>query len=197
MIDNAFNKNQYSQNVAQYLESNVEGKIGGGSPQSRVALLKKFLPVGRRIMEIGSGGGEDALELQKSGYKVTASDFVDEFVSVLKQKGLNAILFNAKKDSFPEIDALYINAVFVHFIPDEVVDCLKRAKISLQNEKVIFVSVLKGDGFERSARGRGFERDFYYYTLPTLKALLYQEGFEVAYINDEDSKWLQVIAVVK
>lgn len=192
-----FNKKQYENNFQQYLENNASSTIGGNTPQKRVELIKLYLPLGRTIFEIGSGGGDDALELQKVGYQVIASDFVERFIDVLKQKGLRALQFDAKKDKIPEIvDAIYANAVFVHFSPEEVIEFFKKAKSKLKNAKIVFLSVLKGEGYERSARGRGFERDFYYYTVDSLKDLLKKEGYLVLYSNEIDNKWLHIICEV-
>lgn len=193
MVDNTFNQNQYSQNADLYLESNVNGDIGGGTPQTRASTLLGYLPKGRKVFEIGSGGGADAIILQKSGYDVIASDFVSEFVQVLKKKGLPAIYFDAKRDEFPEMDALYANGVFVHFTPQEIKNCLLRAKEKLLHEKLVFIAVLKGEGWERSARGRGFERDFYYYNLQSLTEILRDCDFKIVYQDDTYGRWMQII----
>lgn len=191
---NTFNQKQYQENAQAYLNSNVTAAIGGGNPELRVAFLATVLPSGRRVLEIGSGGGNDALALQKAGYDVLASDFVQSFVDTLKTQGLNALYLDAKNDPIPSgFDAVYANAVFVHFSPEEVRLFLKKAKISLQNEKILFISVLKGEGSERSARGRGFERDFHYYTLTSLTLLMNEEGFDLIAAKDDNDKWLQAI----
>ena len=197
MIDNDFNKTQYQEHADGYLESNPTGTIGGGTPEKRAQLLTSYLPKERNIFEIGSAGGTDALALQQVGYTVTASDFVEPFVQKLQEQGLTAVLFDAKKDSFPQTDAIYANAVFVHFSPEEVLYCLVRAKQSLTNEKIVFMSVIKGEGQERSGRARGIERDFQYYNLQTISQLLQNAGYEVVYSNDTDPKWLQVVGRVK
>lgn len=189
-----FNKQQYSVHFQQYLESNPTGEIGGGSPKQRVHFLKRFLPIGRSVLEIGSGGGNDALELQNAGYKVTASEFIDRFLNELKNKGLKTIYLDAKKDEIPPADGIYANAVFVHFSPQEIADFLKRAKPVLQNEKVLFFSVIKGEGQERSARNRGFEREFHYYALDSITPILSEEKFRILQADDTDPKWLQIIA---
>ena len=194
MVDDNFNKAQYSKYAGQYLEANQEGTIGGSTPDQRIAMLAKHLPTGRRIFEIGSGGGDDAVALQRAGYSVTASDFVEEFVKIEKERGLNSVYFDAKRDEFPDTDALYANAVFVHFTPEEVIDCLRRVKNKLHNEKIVFISVIKGEGQERSARGRGFERDFYYYSARSMTEILQKEGYEIIFTDDSDPKWLQVIS---
>lgn len=189
-----FNQQQYSKNFQQYLDSNSEGNVGGGTPQTRVDLLKKYLPSGRTVFEIGAGEGLDSLALQKAGYKVVASDYVIEFVEILKEKGLQAVSFDAKSDELSDsIDCIYANAVFVHFSQEETRDFLKRIKNKLKNESIIFLSVIKGEGHERSARSRGFERDFYYYSTHTLKSLFENLGYKILYINDDKDKWIQIV----
>ncbi len=192
-----FNQQQYAAHFQQYLESNPEGEIGGGDPKQRVMFLKRFLPIGRSVLEIGSGGGNEALELQKAGYKVTASEFVEGFLKEIKAKRLQTIYFDAKLDTIPPVDAIYANAVFVHFSPQEIANFLERAKPVLQNEKVLFFSIIKGEGYERGARKRGFERDFYYYTLNSIAPILSENSFTILEANNTDPKWLQIIANCK
>lgn len=191
---NDFNHKQYALNYEQYLKSNSEGKIGGGTPENRIKLLKEYLPMGRTVFEIGSAGGDEALLLKSAGFNVIATDYVEEFVKILKEKGLTASQFDAKTDNIPQpIDCIYANAVFVHFSPEETVSFLKRAKKQLANEKLVFLTVIKGEGNERSARNRGFERDFYYYSSSILKNLVESCGYRILYLQDEDPKWIQVI----
>jgi len=177
-IDNSFNKNQYNTHAEHYLEANQDQHVGGGNTSARIALLQKYLPVGRRIFEIGSGGGTDAQALQQAGYQVAASDFSDTFLEVLKKKGLTAIRFDAKKDKLPEdVDAIYANAVFVHFTVEELKIFLQKIKKKLKNEKILFMSVMYGAGTERKTRI--FDRDFQYYTEEQLNQLLQEEGFTI------------------
>ena len=192
-----FNQNQYNANYLQYLESNSEGKIGGTTVNERVQLFERFVPKGRKVFEIGSGGGDEAIKLQESGYKVLASDYVPKFVDILKQKGLNAIEFDAKQDPIPAgFNAVYANAVFVHFSPQELSDFLQRARQALIGEKTVFMSVIKGEGHERAARARGFERDFDYYSTEKLIDIVQKQGFDVLHTDDTDEKWIQAVITV-
>lgn len=81
-----FNQSQYSANFQTYLESNKDGKVGGNDIDTRINLLKKYLTEGSTIFEIGSAGGSEAQKLIEAGYKVVASDYVPEFVELLKKK---------------------------------------------------------------------------------------------------------------
>jgi SAM-dependent methyltransferase len=45
-----------------------------------------------RVLEIGSGGGRDALELEKRGISVRRTDISKGFVDLLREKGFEADL---------------------------------------------------------------------------------------------------------
>jgi len=189
-----FNQFQYQNNFQTYAEHNKNFEVGGGSPESRVNLLLEYLPRGKTVFEIGSGLGADALSLRNAGYEVIASDFVEKFIVELKNKNLKAIFFDAKLDDIPEgIDCIYANAVFVHLSPEDVFGFLSKAKNKLINKKLVFISVIKGDGYERSTRAKGFERDFYYYQLDSITEILSKAGYKVVFSNNNDPKWLQII----
>lgn len=197
MIDNHFNLQAYEKNAEAYLEARKSKDIGGGGGAERINFLKEFLPVGSLVFEIGSGGGEDAQELVKNDYRVIASDFVPKFVEICNSLGLNAISFDAKKDKLTQdVDAIYANAVFVHFTPEETSDFLARARSHLVGEKLIFLSVLKGEGSERSGRSRGFKRDFQYYSEEQIAQILESSGYKCLKTKVIDNKWIQLIAQV-
>ncbi len=193
-----FNQAQYSNNFQKYLDSNLNSNVGGGNIDSRISLLKKYLPRGRTIFEIGSAGGNDAAALKEGGYEVVASDYVQEFVTILNKRGLNALIYDAKKDELPLIvDCIYANAVFVHFTPDELSSFLVKAKPKLRNDKIVFISVIKGEGYERSGRSRGIERDFYYYSTELLRKIATDTGYNIKHLDDNDQKWIQAILASK
>ncbi|HLL60750.1 MAG TPA: class I SAM-dependent methyltransferase [Candidatus Nitrosocosmicus sp.] len=193
-----FNQKQYQENVSIYLENNNDGYVGGNYPSDRVKFLSTILPTERHILEIGSGPGHDALALQEFGYHVTASDYVDAFVKILKNKKLKTIKFNAKEDHLNEnYDAIYANAVLVHFSANEINDFLIRVKNHLRNEKVVFISFKKGKGSERTGSVSGIERDFNYHTLDEIKELANSSGYEIVKINEVDEKWMQILLQIQ
>jgi len=197
-IDDDFNKKQYEQHIQDYIDLNEDGHVGGGTAQSRASTIKQFLVPNSHIFEIGSGVGGDALALQVAGYKVTASDFSEKFVQVLRSNGLDAVLFNAKTDKIDNaVDAIYANAVFVHFTYDELKSFLQRASSSLAGAKIIYFSVIKGDGVERrgpSSTGLGMLRDFQYYTEDDLRKILMDCGYKILDLSLRDGKWIQVVS---
>lgn len=177
---NDINYKAYQENTAKYIENNLEGKTGGLNPQLRVAKFKKYLNSGK-ILEIGSGAGFDALELKAQGFNVIASDYVENFVKVLKSKNLSAIQLDIKNEEIDlkDLDGVYINAVLVHFNKGEILNALKKIKNSLKKGGVIFISIIIGKGTEIAGRNKGILREFFYYSVSDIKDLLQTSGFEI------------------
>ena len=90
MIDDSFNKKQYAKYFQHYLDSNIDEHVGGGTTQSRIALLNKYLPANSHIFEIGSGGGIDAIALQKAGY-ATDPEYADKIKRLLNSDSIRAV----------------------------------------------------------------------------------------------------------
>ncbi len=197
-IDDSFNKAQYENHFDEYVETNQDFHIGGGSIQSRVELVQKYLPTGSKILEIGAGTGDDARALSQAGYKVTTTDFSEKFVDAIRSKGIEAAIFDAKKDVLPEgYNAVYANAVFVHFDTSELSYFLAQAAEKLEKPQLIFLSVIEGESQERrSGSNISFERDFQDYTEDQLRDLLSHAGFNVNHMELVDGRWLQVVASV-
>lgn len=192
-MDN-FNITQYSRFASLYLESNAEGTIGGLTPDKRAKKVSAYLNHGDSIFEVGSAAGLDALELQKHGFLVTASDVIDSYVDLLKAKGLNAVKHNITEDDFSsKYDSIYLNAVLVHFNEQQIAEILNKISSALAGSKILFISFLQGSGYERTARSRWFERDFYYYDKKNFTSILKTAQFKVVSEELIDNKWLQFI----
>lgn len=191
-----FNYRAYQDNTDKYIENNPEGTTGGLTPQERVKKFQKYLKDGK-VLEVGSGAGFDAFELKTHGFDVLASDYVDNFVQILKSKNLNAIKFDLKNDTLPSnyLDGVYLNAVFVHFDKDEILTALKKIKESLKDDGVIFFSVIIGSGTEISGRAKGIVREFHYYSPKDIEEYLKECGFKILKIKSViDGKWIHVFA---
>ena len=195
-IDNEFNKIQYDRHIDEYLNTNSDQHVGGGDATSRVDLIRQYLPKGSTVFEIGAGGGDDALALRQAGFAVTASDFSDEFVKILKSKNIPALQNDAKQDELPgAYQAIYANAVFVHFEPAELDEFLLMIANKLQSPKIIFFSVIAGETQERRAGSNiSFERDFQDYSETAIQKILRETGYTVLHLSLVDKRWYQVVA---
>jgi 2-polyprenyl-3-methyl-5-hydroxy-6-metoxy-1,4-benzoquinol methylase len=196
MDSSDINYKAYGEHADVYLEKNHDGITGGLKPQERVRNFKRYLKNGT-VLEIGSGQGLDALELQNQGFDITPTDFVDSFIEILKSKKLFPIKVNLKTDTldrFHQLQGVYANAVFVHFSPEDFASALRKINTVLHSNGYLFFSVLQGEGSEISNRMSGVEREFYYYTSKELYQLLSVSGFTVDELNEPiDNRWIHVI----
>lgn len=192
------NYNAYNENAERYVSHNSGGTTGGLTPLERVARFTKFLQSGR-ILEIGTGEGLDALELQSLGYEVIASDFAESFLKMAQDKGLHAIHLDLKNEEIPSelqpLNGVFANAVFVHFIYEDFKKSLLKIKKALVSGGYIYFSVMLGEGMEIAGRAKGIEREFFYYNEYVIRDLLESTGYAFDLLEYPiDEKWMHVIA---
>lgn len=192
------NYSAYNEHAERYVSHNIGGTTGGLNPQQRVARFQKFLPQGR-ILEVGTGEGLDAVELQRVGYEVIASDFVESFLEMEKDNNLNVIKLDLKNDEIPAdiqpLNGVFANAVFVHFNIEDFKKSLEKIKNALVPNGYIYFSVMLGEGTEIAGRAKGIEREFFYYNEEVIRELLATTGYTVDLLEYPiDTKWMHVIA---
>lgn len=137
---------QTAQSVQEYIKM-AEGINGS-------ALIKKlsaYLLPGAKILEIGSGPGND-FELLKKDFQVIGSDYSKEFLNRLNTLysnetflELNAITLKTTET----FNAIYSNKVFQHLTNQEMETSLGRQSEILNNKGVICHSFWKGEGQEQ------------------------------------------------
>lgn len=194
---NDINYQAYKDKADIYIDKNIGGTTGGLTPEKRVGRFKKYLNSGK-VLEIGSGAGLDAEALKEAGFEVIASDFVPSFLEILKNKGLQVIKLDGKNDSIPEeitpLEGVYVNAVFVHFSPEEFKRLLEKINNALKDNGYLYFSVMHGQGTEIAGRAKGIEREFFYYKENDLRELLEKTGFTIDVLEYPiDEKWIHVI----
>lgn len=112
--------------------------------------LKRILPSGATLIEIGSGPGTDWNILNES-FNVTGSDNSIEFLSHLiaenpKGKFLELDAVTLKTED--KFDGIYSNKVMHHLKDDELIDSIKRQFDILNQSGIICHSFWSGEGSE-------------------------------------------------
>jgi len=112
--------------------------------------LKRFLPAGSYLLEIGSGPGTDWKNLNQY-YEVVGSDYSVEFLKRLKTTHPNAnfIELNAttlKTDK--KFTGIYSNKVLHHLRDEELKISINRQYEILNSDGIICHSFWKGEGTE-------------------------------------------------
>ena len=157
-----------------------------------------------RILEIGSGGGRDALEVEKRGICVRRTDVSKGFVDLLRGRGFKADLLDPLTDDLadPErpgtpYDGIWACASLIHVAREDLGMVLGRLAEATRAGGRLHVSVRDGDGEDVSADGdrRLVET---YWREPALRAVLTDAGWIVGevrqYIGRPGDHWLSVRA---
>jgi len=130
------------ENVNQYIEMTREY-----DPTSIVNKVKKYLPKGSTLLELGMGEGRD-LELLSKEYKVVGSDNSEVFVNKYKEKNkgievlpIDAIMMNTGRT----FDCIYSNKVLHHLTKKDFIKSLELQKNNLNNKGIIFMTLWNGE----------------------------------------------------
>ncbi len=195
-MDNAKTLQSYNDHIDDYI---------AGTPQQIELDFKDWvdaaltvIPPGATVLEIGSGFGRDADYIESKGFKVIRTDAAKGFVDLLINKGHEARLLDALKDSFgTNLDMIFAHAVLLHFDPDQVLMVINKAHDCLKSGGVFAFSLKEGTGSEWSEAKLNSPRYFKYWSEADLKSLLNNSAFKNFEVSKRDSgrdMWLQVIA---
>ncbi|CAN5375805.1 hypothetical protein BH09ACT12_BH09ACT12_30670 [soil metagenome] len=161
---------------------------------------------GARVLEIGSGGGRDALALEQHGVLVRRSDITPGFVDLLRAAGHRADVLDPLVDDLadPEsadrpYDGVWANACLLHVARADLPVVLARLAAVTRAGGVLRVSLKEGDGDGWATHGSiGSPRMFTYWRLDELTAVLDAAGWQVEASSRDaglrGETWLGVLA---
>ena len=160
-----------------------------------------------RVLEIGSGGGRDALELEKRGISVRRTDVSKGFVELLRERGFEADLLDPLTDDLadPErpgkpYDGIWACACLIHIAREDFGTVLGRLADATRTGGRLHASVRDGDG-EHVSRGSAAASRCYvetYWRESALRSALTDAGWIVSDVRRcmgrPDDWWLSVRA---
>jgi SAM-dependent methyltransferase len=161
-----------------------------------------------RVLEIGSGGGRDALELEKRGISVRRTDISSGFVELLRENGFEADLLDPLTDDLADpqrparpYDGIWACACLIHVARKDFGTLLRRLAEATRTGGPLHGSVREGDGEGVSIHGSAAAPRRYvetYWREPALRSALANAGWIVSevrrYIGRPDDRWLSVRA---
>ncbi|OIH99481.1 MULTISPECIES: bifunctional GNAT family N-acetyltransferase/class I SAM-dependent methyltransferase [unclassified Curtobacterium] len=162
--------------------------------------LLALVPVGARVLELGSGPGRDALALEAAGLVVDRTDGARSFVEALRSGGRDARLLDVRSDAFGgPYDAVFANAVLLHVARTELGAVLVRLRDAVRPGGVLAATLKHGDGDAWSTRKLDHARHFTYWTPEPLAALVARSGWVDVDVRETtrpgaDERWLTVTA---
>ena len=160
-----------------------------------------------RVLEIGSGGGRDALELEKRGISVRRTDISKGFVELLRENGFEADLLDPLTEDLADpqrpgtpYDGIWACACLIHVAREDFGTVLGRLAEATRTGGRLHASVREGEG-EDVSRGSGAASRCYvetYWRESALRSALADAGWIVSgvrrCIGRPDDWWLSVRA---
>ncbi|NJO91540.1 MAG: methyltransferase domain-containing protein [Chloroflexia bacterium] len=179
---------QSKKHVMEYIDM-AEGYDG----KELIEILKKHLPQGSTVLELGMGPGKD-LDILKKDFDATGSDNSDLFLDMYREKHPNADLIHLDAQKLVtnrKFDCIYSNKVLHHLSTKKLKKSIKKQKSLLNNEGLLLHSFWHGDKEEIYKGLR-----FVYYTKEEL-INYFSEDFEIieieTYKEMEDNDSVYVI----
>ena len=161
-----------------------------------------------RVLEIGSGGGRDARELEKRGISVRRTDVSNGFVELLRERGFEADLLDPLTDDLVDphrpgipYDGIWAGACLIHVAREDFGMVLGRLAEATRTGGRLHVSVREGDGEDVSTHGSAAAPRRYvetYWRASPLRSALTDAGWIVSEVRrctgKPDDWWLSVRA---
>jgi len=153
-------------------------------------ILDKFvesLP-GKRILNLGSGSGRDALLLRDRGLEVVCIDASKSMIAMTESMGLESHLADFAHLDFPNdsFDGVWAYTSLIHVTQDEAAATLRRVRELLRLEGRLLFGAIEGDtaGMVERKTMPGSLRYFKKYGREELRSLVESAGFQFAYEHD-------------
>jgi len=161
-----------------------------------------------RVLEIGSGGGRDALELEKRGISIRRTDISKGFVELPRKSGFEADLLDPLTEDLADpqhpgtpYDGIWACASLIHVAREDFGTVLGRLAEATRTGGRLHASVREGDGEDVSTHGSASAPRRYvetYWREPALRSALTDSGWIVSdvrrCIGRPDDRWLSVRA---
>jgi len=189
--------------IAAY-QAHAEAYAGGTAtvPDSVARDLDDFtsrVGAGGRVLEIGSGSGRDARELEARGLVVRRTDVTPAFVDLMRAAGHDADVLDPLADDLGgPYDGVWANAVLLHLSREDLPVVLERLHAVIVPGGTLFASLKEGDGDAWSTHGHvDAPRHFTFWREEPLRAVLAGAGWRVATVRHTRGSrddWLDVYA---
>lgn len=201
----------YQKTASQYLANSVtHDQLNPDRAAQKRIMLEKLLsqtfsnlPVGAKILEIGSADGANASYLTQLGYDVTASDIAPAFISACQKQNLPTIKLNALEDDYPDTYAgIFCWRTFVHFTTDDAATVLRKVNQALTSNGIFLFNALNANLHSTGEEWldfpgeyhMGVKRYYHYFHQSELNQLAAKTGFQIQAFHTEggnnNDKWL-------
>jgi SAM-dependent methyltransferase len=186
----------YDAHAARYAE--LSTPMHDGALRELMAEAARLAGPGADALEVGSGPGHEAVELERLGLRVQRTDGSAAFVAMLRAQGHEADLLDVRSDDLRpttggRYGVLLAHAVLLHLDRAELRDALARARDAAG---VLVITVKEGDGEGWSRAKLDAPRWFTYWREEPLREVLSATGWRVRRLDHVTARepWLFVLA---
>jgi ubiquinone/menaquinone biosynthesis C-methylase UbiE len=140
----------------------------------------------KKILDVGSGPGRDALILKEKGLEVTCLDASEEMVKICSEKGLQAIVGDFNNLPFPDnsFDGVWSYTALLHIPKSEIQIPIQEIKRVLKSGGLFGLGLIEGEGeIYKETAGVNLPRLFSFYKEEEIKNLLKENGFELLFFQ--------------
>lgn len=143
-------------------EAEVYAQVVPGADPIRLKAFVDRLPSGARVLEIGCGGGHDALAMRSLGLSVTATDASAPMARQAELRLGTPVKVMAASDlsDHDAYDGVWASASLLHVPRPGLTDVLKRIHAALVPGGLLYASFKSGDAEGRDSLNR-------YYNFPS------------------------------
>jgi SAM-dependent methyltransferase len=190
------------------LDAAAYARASPAMPDSVRADIEDFVErigAGGRVLEIGSGGGRDALLMEELGLRVRRTDITPGFVALLREQGFDADLLDPLVDDLPTAegpyDGVWANASLLHVRRVDLPTVLARLARVTRVGGLLRMSLKEGDGEGWSTHGSvRNRRHFTYWRATDVERLVANSGWTGVAVRSgiagkRRESWLEVSAV--
>lgn len=163
--------------------------------------FNRWLP-GGRLLEIGSGGGRDARELIRLGYKYTGTDVSAGLIEQAKKNNPEAYFEQVSVydlDFDKPFNGFWCAAVLLHIPRPRIDEALQSIKRNIVPRGIGYIALKEGEGeaMTVSPPQEGGERFFTFWQNDDFKKILDDNDYEIIRENrrplSESTTWLSYI----
>jgi SAM-dependent methyltransferase len=170
-------------------------------PPAVIELIERvvgMLPAEASCLELGSGPGHDARELERRGLRVDRTDATGAFVEMLRADGFAARRLDARHDDFGgPYDLVWADAVLLHLTRAEFGDAVRSARAAVSAGGLLSITLKEGDGERWTDERLDVPRYFVYWREESLRTALADAGWDVEWLSHVSGRfddWIYVIA---
>lgn len=150
-------------------------------PKTTINKFTKYLP-GKRILNLGSGPGRDALLLRNAGLEVICVDAAIKMINRTSKLGFKSIQADFRMLNFPtgSFDGVWAFTSLLHISKSDVGVVLKNVHSILKNRGILLVGMIEGtyEGNKERDSMPNTYRYFKFYEEIELKTLITPLGFK-------------------